>query len=159
MISVQFNGDKKVIKSIENLGSRSHRRELFDQIGSYGVSSTQQRFLDQTGPDGQKWKPSARARENGGQTLRDRNHLFQSLTHDYSADHAEWGTNIIYAAIHQFGGIIKAKSANALQFFVGNRFATVKQVVMPARPFLGIDSKDEAEIAAIVDDWVRETVQ
>ena len=159
MISIKFNGEKRVFKSIDRMASRSHRRELMDNIGSFGVSSTQQRFLDQKDPDGTSWTPSARAKETGGQTLRHKNHLFQSLGHAFSADHAEWGSNLPYAAIHQLGGVIKAKAAKALQFFVGNQFVSVKQVEMPARPYLGINGDDEAEIFAIVEDWVRETAR
>lgn len=43
-----------------------------------------------------------------------------------------------YAAIHQFGGIIRPKTAKALRFQSGGQWWTVKQVTMPARPMLPI---------------------
>jgi len=154
MITLKIDGEKRFLGGLEKISSRAARRDLFDEIGSYGVSSTQQRFMDQKGPDGEKWQQSARAKEQGGQTLRDDNHLFNSLAHEASADHAAWGSNRIYAAIHQIGGKIRAKSANALKFFIGGSFVQVKSVTMPARPYLGVNSKDETEIEAIVRDWV-----
>ncbi len=159
MISIRIKGERKLLKSVENLGSRSHRRELMDTIGSFGVSSTQQRFLDKKSPDGDNWTKSARAKKDGGQTMRDTNRLFESLTHEASPDHVAWGTNVIYAAIHQFGGVIKAKTAKGLSFFVGGSFVNVKQINMPARPFLDVSSEDEAEINTIVDDWIQGAIR
>lgn len=46
-----------------------------------------------------------------------------------------------YAAVHQFGGVIKPKAAKALRFRLPDgtwRFA--KQVTMPARPFYPVDN-------------------
>lgn len=48
------------------------------------------------------------------------------------------GTNMVYAAIHEFGGTIKAKNAPYLVFRVsGGRYVRTKEVHMPARPYLG----------------------
>jgi phage gpG-like protein len=47
------------------------------------------------------------------------------------------GTKSDYGPIHEFGGVIKAKSGGYLKFKIGGNFVQVKQVVMPARPFLG----------------------
>ena len=46
------------------------------------------------------------------------------------------GTNVIYAAIHEFGGTIKAKNAKALVFKIDGEFVTVKSVVIPPRPYM-----------------------
>ncbi len=43
------------------------------------------------------------------------------------------GTNVEYAAIHEFGGTIVPKNKQALKFSVGGRFVTVTKVVMPKR--------------------------
>ncbi len=65
---------------------------------------------------------------------------------------AEWGVNRIYAAIHQFGGTIRARNAGALRFRLANGgFATVKAVKMPARPFLGISPDDASDIVAVIE--------
>src|SRR3546814_4302619 len=82
---------------------------LMDRIGAYGEESTMHRFETETAPDGSRWEPSYRAKTEGGQTLTKSGRLRQSMAYVASADHAEWGTNVIYAGIHQDGGIIRAK--------------------------------------------------
>jgi phage gpG-like protein len=49
--------------------------------------------------------------------------------------HVTVGSDRVYAAIHQFGGEIRAKSAPALAFRLGGQLILAKKVTMPARPF------------------------
>lgn len=72
-------------------------------IAAYGVSSTVLRFRTQTGPGGVPWPPSRR----DGQTLRDSGRLVSSIAPDSGDRWASWGTNVKYAAVHQFGGTIR----------------------------------------------------
>lgn len=72
-------------------------------------TGAQMRFRSQTGPDGQPWRPSRRAAEEGGQTLSLSGRLRRSLTTAATRTSATVGTNDIRAAIHQFGGVIRAK--------------------------------------------------
>jgi HK97 gp10 family phage protein len=44
-----------------------------------------------------------------------------------------WG--VVYAKIHEFGGVIKARTAPFLSFMVDGKWIHTKSVVMPARPF------------------------
>lgn len=129
-------------------------RPIFAAIANYGESSTRLRFTKQVGPGGQRWKPSARAAATGGKTLVASARLLRSITHRADNSGAEWGTNVKYAGIHQFGGEIKAKG-RALRFKVpGGGFVTVKKVTMPARPFMGVDEADGREILALATDAV-----
>lgn len=134
-------------------------RPLLEAIGQYGVTSTRDRFQTETGPDGQRWKPSARAEFDGGKTLTESGGLANSLTFNVLGnDSVEWGTNKIYGRIHQLGGVIKAKGAPHLRFQVpGGGWRTVDQVVMPARPYLGIDEEDEGQIGEIVQIVIEES--
>jgi phage virion morphogenesis protein len=119
-------------------------------IAAIGESSTRQRFRTVTGPDGQRWKPSLRARITGGRTLTRDGHLSGSISARHGRDFAEWGVNRIYAAIHQFGGEIRAKGGS-LRFRLANGgFATVQKVTMPARPFLGVSDDDRDDILDII---------
>jgi phage gpG-like protein len=43
-----------------------------------------------------------------------------------------------YAAIHQFGGVIKPREKKALHFVVNGMHFTVQSVTMPARPFFPV---------------------
>ncbi|WP_413207976.1 phage virion morphogenesis protein [Rhodospirillum sp. A1_3_36] len=113
--------------------------DLLAKIGGSLVASISQRFETGVGPDGVQWEPSLRATEQNGRTLVRRGHLRDSVTHAVTGDAVAVGTNVVYAAIHQFGGE------------AGREGATV----LPARPFLGLSETDGAEIRAIVADHLR----
>ena len=78
------------------------------------------------------------------------------ITEEASDSGVAVGTNVIYAAIHQLGGVIKAKTAKGLIFTpVGeNAPVIVKSVTMPARPYLGVSAGDEEGIIEICRDWL-----
>jgi len=46
------------------------------------------------------------------------------------------GTNVVYGAIHEYGGTIRAKRVQYLKFKISGRWVSAKQVIIPARPFL-----------------------
>jgi phage virion morphogenesis protein len=156
--SIRYQGEKKIFQLLDKLASPELRKQLLDAIGAYGVSSTQQRFLDQVSPEGKKWKKSRRAETAGGQTLRLSGRLgFLSMVHQASPKMAAWGTNLVYAGIHQFGGVIKAKPGGSLKFpGMNGQDIFVKQVTIPARPYLGISGLDRKRIEQIAGDWVQE---
>lgn len=43
--------------------------------------------------------------------------------------------NTFYARIHEFGGVIKAKTAKFLSFKIGGKWRSKKSVIIPARPY------------------------
>lgn len=126
-------------------------KPVLDEIGGMLVASTLDRFERGQAPDGSDWQKSARAEAENGQTLVDTGRLRGSITHRASGDAVEVGTNVVYAAIHQFGGRIEAKNKKALSFPVGDGFAVVESVTMPARPFLGLNDADRSSILRIVE--------
>lgn len=133
---------------------------LMDRIGAYGEESTVHRFETETGPDGRRWAPSLRARATGGQTLTDKGILKGSIGWRADRDSAEWGTNVLYARTHQEGATIRAKGEGGLAFSIpGIGFRRPHEVVIPARPFLGVDGDDQDEIDALVRDWISEPLR
>lgn len=72
-------------------------------------TGAQLRFRTGVGPDGTAWPHSRRASEEGGQTMSLTRRLRNSITAASSNTTAAVGTNVVYAAIHQFGGVIRAK--------------------------------------------------
>ena len=46
------------------------------------------------------------------------------------------GSSVKYARIHELGGVIRAKGKGWLSFRIGKHFIKVKQVTIPARPYL-----------------------
>lgn len=132
--------------------------DIMRGIATIGESSTRERFATETGPDGEQWAPSLRQQIEGGQTLTKDGHLGDSITSDYSRERAAWGTNRIYGGIHQKGGVIRAKSARALEFTLANGAVVVVQSVrIPARPYLGISDDDAADIGDFIAEkiWGR----
>lgn len=67
---------------------------------------TEQNFADESGPLG-KWPEVKDKKRAGGQILQDTGRLANSITAHSDADSASVGTNVVYAAIHQFGGTIR----------------------------------------------------
>lgn len=68
------------------------------------------RFEQGRGPGGLPWKPSQRALREGGKTLVDRARLLQSISFNATPRSVEVGSNVVYAAIHQFGGAINQRA-------------------------------------------------
>lgn len=60
---------------------------------------------------------------------------------------------VVYAKIHEFGGIVTAKAKPYLAFQVDGQWVFTKKVVMPARPYLrpAVDNNLPAIRQAIVD--------
>lgn len=156
---LRYTVDDAVSPAMTELARRlGNLTPVMDEIGGALETSTVLRFERETGPGGAKWPPSLRAQLTGGQTLTDTARLRQSITHRADSDSVAVGTNVIYAAIHQFGGTISAKSARALVFRLADGTTRqVRSVTIPARPFLGVDDDDRAAIADIISDWLAET--
>lgn len=135
--------DRQINAALDRLiALGQHPREAMQDIATIGENSTRDRFTTGTDPDGNAWKPSHRVMEKGGKTLIKSGRLLSSLTRDSGDDFAQWGSNAIYAAIHQAGG--KAGRGH--------------KVEIPARPYLGINSDDEASIVDIINQHLAEAV-
>jgi len=46
------------------------------------------------------------------------------------------GSNVVYAAIHEFGGTISAKSGDRLRFQIGGEWVSVSSVLIPKREYI-----------------------
>jgi phage virion morphogenesis protein len=155
--------------------------EIMSDVAGYLLVSTQQRFESEAGPDGQKWQPlkartaSARAgrgrkKRGSDHILRDTVRLYNSLSTSSDSESATVGTNVEYAAIHQFGGVIKQgertqklslkriRGSKKVRFVkAGTKGATehdvtigAREITIPARPYLGINDADRIEIGTII---------
>lgn len=97
-------------------------------IGGALLFSTQRRFETKSGPDGGAWAPFAPStlkrmpdRRKPPELLRDRGRLYSSLTFAADDGAVEVGTNIVYGAIHQFGGDIVMPERQGSATFVAVR--------------------------------------
>lgn len=136
---------------------------LMEAMGGAMADATVLRFETETEPDGTPWMPSWRARHEGGKTLSRTGRLKQSF--DASRQGAvqagpntvEWGTNVAYAPPLQFGAVIYPKDSENLAFVgVEGHVIFAKNVVIPARPMVGISAADILTLqdiaAAYLDD-------
>ncbi len=160
---------------------------LMQRFSAGLLASTQRRFLTRTAPGGAAWQRLAprtareRIRLGYGDTniLRRSGILYASLTDEATETTAEAGTNNPYAAIHQFGGEIRhyARSQQIYQHYDAKtdtfdptfrrrsrsnfaRWVEIGEhtVTIPARPYLGIDEADAAELQMIGEDWLAERI-
>jgi len=158
LIEVTIN-DAEVQRAFTRLVSvMENTTPVMSVIGTALVASTHRRFISQTDPDGAAWaalNPDYAATKRNARILTESGRLRDSINSDAGRDQVRVGTNTIYAAIHQFGGTIKPVSASHLIFRLGNRLVMADSVTLRARPFLGISSDDEAEIAEIVFGFVE----
>lgn len=137
-----FTGLDQVLKQIETLEA-SHQAALLEVAGETLVSLTKERFTLGTDPYGKAWKPSRRAQEQGGQTLRDKGILANSFTFQaISSDGLIYGTNVWYGEVHQKGWVIVPKKARALRWGSGKDAKFAKRVTIPARPMVPDDRGD-----------------
>lgn len=137
-----------------------NKTRLFDEIGASLAESARMRFIDQAGPDGQPWQPSVRAQLQGGETLRDKGTLMNSITHVVLPDGVEYGTNVPYAGPLHFGAAIRAVNGHFLRFKIpGGGWVSKKAVTLPARPFLGLNDEDEQTVSGIITTFLQAGMQ
>lgn len=149
---------QRLFQAIRQLGGNP--RPILEDIAFLGENSTRERFRSQTAPDGSRWKPSLRAQLTGGKTLTKDGHLGDSISSQADDKEAVWGANRIYAAIHQFGGTIRAKDAGRLRFNIpGIGWRSARQVQIPARPFLGLSDADRQDILELVNDHLNTLIR
>lgn len=157
----QIKIDKAELQRLEGLMAEQAKidpKGLMPRLGEYLMRSTEQRFKSQTAPDGTPWQALnpdyAEAKKyNKGKILTLRGYLRRYIHYQIpDANTVEVGSNLKYAAIHQFGGTIRPKAGKALSF--GGRF--VRSVTIPARPYLGISVQDDKAIREIIRDWLTE---
>jgi len=117
-------------------------------IGQMVTSQTDERFNAQIDPGGKAWKPSSRAEEQGGETLRDTGRLKNSIHYQVVPGGVVVGTNVVYGPPHQFGvdKVVTVKSHARGSATVGSHSRHMK---IEKRPFLGINTENAAEIRVL----------
>lgn len=158
-VTIRLEGDTAV-RGVLALAARklANPLPLWEKIGNALVVSTQVRFEREVDPSGNPWPRSIRALLTGGKTLTDTARLRSSLTYEASRTGVAVGTNVIYAAVHQFGATIRAKTPFGLLFKIGGQFRRKMEVTIPRRAFLGLDAEDEAEVIALAEEYLAQSV-
>lgn len=135
-------GDLAALAGKVEAMSRADAADLSDSLGALGVRQTQRRIhAEKTSPAGAPWKPNKR----GGSILELHGYLVSSMAHTAAPWAATWGSNLVYAAIHNFGGPIK--------------FASGRVMHMPQREYLGLSQANEVEMEDLALVWLRSKLQ
>lgn len=171
--------DAQVTAALLALRARlGHLQPVMASIGQRLVTQADLSFRAEQDPWGTAWQrlshSTLRQRRTGKGTggakiLRDTGRLASSISYRASADQVVVGTNVIYAAIHQFGGDIQHQAHTKTLYFrtnkagteVGTKFvkkgrsnfaqdAHVNAYVqrLPRRAFLPIDASGRADLPA-----------
>lgn len=135
------------------LGRVRDPRPALEEMGAAVLFTTRRRIEKETDPDGRAW-PALKSR--AGAALRLSNRLYSSYTYLVERHGVRVGSNMIYAALHHFGGIIVPKNAAALVFQMHGQTIFAKKVTIPARPALGINDDDAEELGEIITDYLSE---
>jgi phage virion morphogenesis protein len=132
-------------------GHMSDMTPVFSEIGEVVAESVQRNFEEHRSPEGKKWEElspgyavwKAKKGRNAADILILNRILMGSIHPKAERDRVQVGTNVVYAAVHQFG--------------IGRRsnLKTKREMgAIPARPFLGVRDDDWPEIRAAVEEFL-----
>ena len=131
MIDANLSGGDEIIRRLGALYFDSQKMQKFSRMaGAEMVHQTEERFYNQHDLGRQPWKPSLRAIEQIGKTLRDTGRLMASLTYIALPDGVKWGTNVVYA--------------KAMHYGLPYRNVT-------PRPYMGMNDDDRASVLNIIN--------
>lgn len=134
---------RRIQAKIDRLAGADFNR-LLDDIGGLMESSTRRRIAaDKESPSGEPWPAwsprYAATRHSGHSLLQGEGDLLDSMTYNVlTGGGVEVGSNLVYAATHQFGD---------------------RERNIPARPYLGLSSEDLREIERLTDGYVEGLLQ
>ena len=136
--------DPRVIAYLEQLAAAGFLdKAVFTAIGEELLLSTDDRFKNQTDPEGRPWASlnaeyAAWKRKFHGhdRILKLRGYLRDTLRYQATDVSVAIGSNRVYSAIHQFGG----------------QAGREHKATIPARPYLGVSDDDAAAILEIIED-------
>lgn len=162
MIRVDVTTDQVSRAFLALAGAVDDLTPLMQDVGEYLLTSTKDNFASGTAPDGTGWAPRSQTtldayaargdKPKGGPLVGVTRALSATIAYEAGSDHVDWGSNMIYAAVMQFGA---AKGA----FGIAANGSSIPWGTIPARPFLGIGPEDEANILDIVAEYLEDAIR
>ena len=163
--------DRDLLRKLGQLEKKaSGLAPVLKNIGEYKVEATQGLFDKQQDPQGIAWAALSdryKKKKKGPRILTENRRLRDSIIYAVRNSNLKIGTNVIYAAAHQFGidknltvpshmRLVKQAFRKALKFPV---WSQVREHTfnprLPARPYLGWNEADRVEIRGIVADFLE----
>lgn len=109
------------------------------EIGEYLLGDVQDNLDGQRLFDGRAMPQSKAAIQRRGKTLIAKHHLYDSYVYQLEGGGVAWGSALVYAAIHHFGG----------------ETGKGHKVKLPARPVMGIGQRQESRITDLLIAEIR----
>ncbi len=151
IIEVKLNNADMVAALLKKLADKTaHRQELMGIIAGTMENAVLENFEKEGRPAWAGIKPRRPKKGNNGSViqrdgkiLNDTGNLKNSITAAFDNDSATVGTNLEYAAIHQFGGMA----------------GRGRKVKIPARPFLSLTPQDEEDVIDDIQTYFRNLIK
>lgn len=174
-LTYDLSGLSRLTGRLERL-TRLQRRSLLEVVGATVESQTHRRLRDEKeAPDGTPWadwsERYAATRHGGHSLLMGEGNLDDSIQFDVADNAVEIGSNLVYAAVHQFGSGNEPVQVPAHQRLVTQAFgrelpfgvwANVSAYSfiqnISERPYLGLSPDNETELINIADRWLDKVV-
>ena len=146
MAGVGFHIDNQGLDGIgiklNQLMGRNAQAELLETIGAVIESQTRRRIAtEKQSPDGEPWADwsadYAKTRDSGHSLLENEGELLDSIQYQVNGDQVITGSNLIYAAIQQYGG------------------AEVGSPGLIGRPYLGLNEDNRDELEQVIS-WMQD---
>ena len=147
-LSITTEGMEAALATVDRIAG-FERALLMESAAAILESGARRRIGEEkVGPDGEAWAPwsatYAVSRGRGQSLLQAEGDLLDSTAPRSASDEAVVGSNLVYSAIHQMGGEAGRERA---------------RVTIPARPYLGMSSEDQADIEDLVISYTTGLVQ
>lgn len=161
MIEIEINNAAEVAAMLERLAQGVRYNAPLMRT----IAGTMQSAVDQNFAAGGRPKWLGVKSRPGGAPLIDSGILRNSIHSAWDNNEAQVGTNVKYAAIHQFGGKtkphkIKPVMKKALAFGgVVRKSVNHPGSEIPARPFLQLTPQDEGDILEDVQDYFQRLIK
>ncbi|MDP8162812.1 phage virion morphogenesis protein [Pasteurella skyensis] len=150
MIKITLNDTQAKQQLKEIAVSLRKPEKMYGVIGETLKKIHTQRFKDEKSPDGKKWQElssiTKKIKEEKGKSkkiLRQDGYLSDLLAYNYNHQGVEFGSTLKYARLHQYGATIRPKHSSVLAFGSNKNPHFAKQVIIPARPWLGLNQNNE----------------
>lgn len=149
-VKIDLSGLSKLNGVMQNFNRKIKDRHALNlALATTLRECTRKRFATKKTPEGKDWtSPLVKSGDLRGKLLIEANEQV-----------AKVGSNLVYAAIHQFGGVIKAKKGKVLKFMTGGTTFFRPRVTIKANPYLGISENDEQALIETVNVYVEESLK
>lgn len=153
---VTTSGMEAAIARLNRLSSLD-KHELMDGLGRLGQEQTRHRLeVEKKSPEGDPWKKTV---DNRAALFVDGTHLAHSIDYVSGETEARWGSGVVYARIHQLGGVITPVNGNAPVFNLGGKKVLAKKVTIPARPYVGLSEANKTEMVFTAWEFIDRVLQ